>query len=421
MGEDISTKDNAIIDSLMFGHIDSRRTLHRIQGNDDTLTKLCLGYAYGDSDDIGTVWCWDIRDYQRLGNAISNNNHLLQIEVHEEVVHEDETIASSDFFDGLIHNSSIQELRMVCGNDDIVHGLGQQILKVYREKNNQLKHLKLWDCNLRNAGREHAITKTLKCCNNLQTIRLIFCHITDDQLVTMLKAIGNHNTVEQLSFYGNSIGNAGCKAIATTLLEDPNSNICSLDLRENNIGNMGATAIANGLVNNTKLQSLYLKFDEGDNPMNNAQEAFFHVLCNTSSISSIYSSNHTLNLLELDIDVRLSNLLELNKNTNKQHVAIIKILQQNHSNIDMEPLFGWKTGGEWSLRALPYVINWCERAKTAARETNKRFCEVRVGKEKLSAIYQFAKAMPLLLFVPSKHINGSGKACRRRKRKRTRV
>lgn len=376
--------------------------------------------AYGDSDDIGTVWCNSIYDYFRLGNAISNNHHLLKIEVHEEVVHE--TIASSDFFDGLIHNSSIQELRLVCGNVDIVHGLGQQILKVYREKNNQLKHLALWDCNLRNAGREHAITKTLKYCNNLQKIHLTYCNITDDQLVPILEAISNHNTVEQLSFYGNSIGNAGCKAIALALLYDPNSNnLRILDLRENNIGNMGATAIANGLVNNAKLQSLYLKFDEGDNPMNNAQDAFFHVLCNTSSISSIYSSNHTLNFLELDIDVRLSNLLELNKNTNKQHVAIIKILQQNHSNIDMEPLFGWKTGGEWSLRALPYVINWCERAKTAVRENNRRFCEVRVGKEKLSAIYQFAKAMPLLLFVPSKHINGSGKACRRSKRKRTRV
>ena len=127
----------------------------------------------------------------------------------------------------------------------------------------------------------------------------------------ILEAISDHNTVEQLSFYGNSIGNAGCKAIATTLLEDPNCNMRSLDLRENNIGNVGATTVANSLTNNTKLRSLYLKFDEDDNPMNNAQDAFSHVLCNTSSISSTYSSNHTLNFLELDIDVRLSNLLEL--------------------------------------------------------------------------------------------------------------
>ena len=28
--------------------IDSRRTLRRIQGNDDTLTKLCVGNAYGE-------------------------------------------------------------------------------------------------------------------------------------------------------------------------------------------------------------------------------------------------------------------------------------------------------------------------------------------------------------------------------------
>ena len=299
---------------------DSRRTLRRIQGDDDTLAKLCLGNAYGDSDDIGTVWCSSIYDYFRLGNAIRNNHHLTKLEVAEEVVHE--TIASSDFFAGLVHNSSIQELRLVCGNIDIVHGLGQQILKVYREKKNQLKCLELWDCNLRNAGREHAITKILRC-NNLQKIRLTYCNITDNQLVPMLEAISDHNTVEQLSFYGNSIGNAGCEAIATTLLEDPNSNICSLDLRENHIGNAGATAIANSLPNNNKLRSLYLVFDAEDNPINNVHGAFSKVLCNTSSVGDTYLSNHTLSFLEIDMDDRLYVLLELNEDINKQHVAII--------------------------------------------------------------------------------------------------
>ena len=387
--------------------IDSRRTLRRIQGNDDTLTKLCVGNAYGDSDDIGTVWCSSIYDYSRLGNAIRNNHHLTKFEVAEEVVHE--TIASSDFFAGLVHNSSIEELRLVCGNVDIVHGLGQQILKVYQEKNNQLKQFELWDCNLRNAGREHTITTTLKYCNNLQTIRLTYCNITDDQLVPMVEAISDHNTVEQLSFYGNRIGNRGTEAIST-LLKDTNSKLRSLDLRENNIGDVGATAIANGLVNNTKLQRLYLKCDEDDNPMNNAQDSFSQVLCNISSVSSTYSSNHTLKILELRMDDWLYDLLELNEDINKQHVAIIKILK-NHPNIDMEPLFGWKTGGEWSLRALPYVIDWYERVEEAAREYNVCPCEV--WKLELSSMYQFARSMPLL-FVPAPRINV---VCKKRKRK----
>ena len=108
---------------------------------------------------------------------------------------------------------------------------------------------------------------------------------------------------------------------------------------------------------------------------------------------------------------RLNNLLELNEDTNKLHVAIIKILQ-NHPNIDMEPLFGWKTGGEWSLRALPYIMDWYERAEEAAREGD-HVCTCEVWRRELSAVYQFSLAMPLL-FVPAPRINV---VCKRRKRK----
>jgi len=123
--------------------------------------------------------------------------------------------------------------------------------------------------------------------------------------------------------------------------------------------------------------------------------------------------------------------LHLNKDTNKRHVAIEKILQY-HPNIDMEQLFELGSEGEWSLRALPYMIDWFERAMEAMealRYTNKSHdaaaraykelvfllifgsCRYELGRErscyivsrrKLSAIYQFAHAMPLL-FVPASH------------------
>jgi len=384
--------------------IDSRRTLRRIQGNDDTLTKLCLGNLYGDNDSTGTVWCWGSGDYQRLGVAIGKNSHLTKLEVAEEIA--TESIANDDLIAGLKQNSSITQLELICDHIAIAHGAGQQILDAYQGKNNQLTHLQIWDCYLTHAS---TITKTLKC-NNLQDIELIYCQITDVQLSPIIEAIRGRKSLEQLSFYGNSIGNTGCEAIAT-LLVDPNCNITNLDLRENNVGNVGATAIANSLPNNNKLRRLFLKFDEDDNPMNNAQDSFSQVLCNTSSVSSTYSSNHTLNFLELDnIDDRLYDLLELNEDTNKQHVAIIKILQ-NHPNIDMKPLFGWKTGGEWSLRALPYVFDWYERVEEAAGEYN--ICPCEIWKLELSSMYQFARSMPLL-FVPANQIKVT---CKKRKRK----
>ena len=80
--------------------------------------------------------------------------------------------------------------------------------------------------------------------------------------------------------------------------------------------------------------------------------------------------------------------------------------------MDMEPLFEWDADGEQSLKALPYVIDWFKRAKEAVADEDMLdnededdeddssvsddydYC---VEERKLSAIFQFAKAMPLLL------------------------
>ena len=283
-----------------------------------TLSELCLGNAYGDSDDIGTVWCWDRGDYQRLGDSIGKNHHLTKLDVAEEIA--TETVANDDLIAGLKQNLSITQLKLTGEHVDIAHGAGQQILDAYQGKNNQLTHLQIWDCYLTHAS----ITKTLKC-NNLQDIELIYCQIIDDQLLPTIEAVRGNTSLEKISLYGNRIGNAGCEAIAT-LLADPNCNITNFDLRENNIGNVGATAIANSLPNNNKLRRLFLHVNPIINNVQGAwdlQSAFSQALCNASSISSTYSSNHTLKFLELPhfMNDQLYDILELNEDTNKQHVA----------------------------------------------------------------------------------------------------
>ena len=68
---------------------------------------------------------------------------------------------------------------------------------------------------------------------------------------------------------------------------------------------------------------------------------------------------------------------------------------------NMEPFFEWNMEGEGErdLKALPYIIEWFERAQGAVAW----FERAKVDERKLSAMYQFAKAMPLL-FVPASHI-----------------
>ena len=69
----------------------------------------------------------------------------------------------------------------------------------------------------------------------------------------------------------------------------------------------------------------------------------------------------------------------------------------------MEPLFEWnmEVEGERDLKALPYVVAWFGRARDAVAGTEEGGSKIL--RRKLSAIFQFAQAMPLL-FVPASHI-----------------
>ena len=118
--------------------------------------------------------------------------------------------------------------------------------------------------------------------------------------------------------------------------------------------------------------------------------------------ASLIHTRPTILLEELDLSEEqrgqhvdnLATVLDLNRGENKSHVAIKKILKC-HPTIDMEPLFEWDADGEQSLKALPYVVDWFERAGEAvAGDIDGE--DHRVEQRQLSAIFQFAKTMPLL-------------------------
>ena len=90
-------------------------------------------------------------------------------------------------------------------------------------------------------------------------------------------------------------------------------------------------------------------------------------------------------------------------------MAIRKILHY-HPNIDMEPMFEWDAEGDQTLKALPYVVDWFDRAGVAV--TDVRGERNNVEERKLSAMFQFALTMPLL-FVPASHIKVDSKKRKR--------
>jgi len=144
--------------------------------------------------------------------------------------------------------------------------------------------------------------------------------------------------------------------------------------------------------------------------------SFKNVICETSSIEATYSSNHTLRQLLIDdweyqqeydesVPRNLLHLLNMNRYNSPSDAARLKIIQY-HPNIDMEPLFEWGSEDERTLKALPFVVAWFDKAEETGDADD-------VGQRKLSSIYQFARAMPLMMFVPTFHIKVGDKKRKR--------
>ena len=88
----------------------SQETLRRVGENDETLTELSIR-DYGDGGIFNSTTNGD--DYSRLGTFIGENTHLttLNVNVYEGLALKN---TNREFFDGLIHNTSISVLELDC-------------------------------------------------------------------------------------------------------------------------------------------------------------------------------------------------------------------------------------------------------------------------------------------------------------------
>jgi len=268
-------------------------------------------------------------EFERLGAAVARNTRLSSLMV--DVTGNWYTVPK-EFFDGLRRNTSIHKLKMYCSYEyNIGSGSLYEILVACQEK---LTELSIDNAHLENGGHQTLINM-LRRCTELRIITLQRGNTTGEQLLPMVDAIRGNNmllrSLGDLNIRNNRIGNEGCQALAT-LLTDPNTRLNTLNLIDNTIGNEGAITLANSLANNTKLKELILH----QNPIHlSVEDSFCTSLCNASSINSTYSSNHNIEWLTFRVNLkRLVLLLKLNRNPNKSHVAVKKILRY-HPNIDM--------------------------------------------------------------------------------------
>ena len=310
----------------------SQDTLHEVKTNIASMTRLWLG---GDirlwlGDDIagaqpavddGVFNSSDSRDYTKLGNYIGVNTNLQQLKVSlssrgrisSSICYNSPSLdysmtAFEGFYDGLKRNSSISELILHCGTTNLVeYGRGHEVLKIlktYQVNSSHLTKLCIDRAHLERISSCNVITDTLRSCTNLRKVALRNCNLPDEQLLPMIEAIGGN--LEELHLNGQRIGDSSYEAIATTLLEDPNTNLRILNLSNNVVreNDNGAIAIINGLARNTKLEELSFAGNWGHNNYfgESVVDAICRLVCDTSSVNNTYLSNHTLKSISLVSD-----------------------------------------------------------------------------------------------------------------------
>jgi hypothetical protein len=218
--------------------------------------------------------------------------------------------------------------------------------------------------------------------------------------------MNSRSTLEELDFRGNSINNEGAIALVN-LVAGYLTTVESIDVFDNtNITADGwrtfAQVIAPSSTSKLKILKIGNDWDDEDsddddsnrnfdNIMNDdtvldfihalasnkyllrlmfravddkrhSLEGIFSVLCDATSISSIYGSNHTLIDLQFDCpdweaDSNLDSLLDLNKDDDKNEVIRKKLLVRFFSDVDN---IG-RTFGPMVTAIIPNAIEWIGR------------------------------------------------------------
>ena len=210
---------------------------------------------------------------------------------------------------------------------------------------------------------------------NVRALSLSYNQVTLGRQLSLLR-------FKEVRFSGNTLSPGGPQVIADSLA-DPKCRLETLALYGTSIGDEGMEILASSLRSNRRLTRML--FDHS-HITERVWNAFSSILCDTASINATYGSNHTLeklgyyeNVARFDNAPRpayVNTMLDLNSGEDKSRVAANKILQ-THRHLSMRPLF------DKQFDLLPYVVAWLDR-----------FAESDL---KLSSIFEFARAMPMVI------------------------
>mmetsp|Transcript_7143 Transcript_7143/g.14743 ORF Transcript_7143/g.14743 Transcript_7143/m.14743 type:complete len:282 (-) Transcript_7143:95-940(-) len=235
----------------------------------------------------------------------------------------------------------------------------------------------------------------------LSYLDLSYNIIDDTGLEALVGGLSKSNSLEKLYLSGNRLITVEGLRSFSTLFRSESCTLKSLILEEMNIGDDEAEVLANGLTGNKSLRGIYFSTNT---ITARGWSVFSRLLCDTSSISNTYLSNHTLEFIgdhrqwsEWDINRYIKwnkgpqrhNLLPFPWYDRDRRIVpkpqISKILFC-HRDLDLEPFFRYK------LKFLPVVFGWLQRA-----EPFLDYQDPGIECRKLAAMYKFMRVMPQLV------------------------
>ena len=296
---------------------------------------------------------------------------------------------------------------------------------------NKLENLDLSDNSIGRSGYESIATLLQTSNSNITKFALSWNKLTDEYTSLLAQSLIGNTKLEQLDLSHNKIEKSGCESIAT-LLQDPRCCLTHLNLSDCGLKNELATEIVTSLIGNTKLVKLDLSSNgigksgcesiatllrDSNSYINNIDLSFCRIDDNCAeALARSLIGNKKLTCLDLAynssitksgwdafssvlLDRSNQTLCSLARYTQNIPTNLVSLLKLNRA-IDMEPLFKLDSkDDERNLKALPYVIDGFGRVRESTYDEE---IVNRIDTRKLSAVFQFARAMPLQ-FVPASH------------------
>mmetsp|Transcript_36330 Transcript_36330/g.77482 ORF Transcript_36330/g.77482 Transcript_36330/m.77482 type:complete len:628 (+) Transcript_36330:205-2088(+) len=225
----------------------------------------------------------------------------------------------------------------------------------------------------------------------LQDLILRGCSIDEDGLIVIAEALNEDTRFKILDLSNNPQANAAAwRQFFAACFRSSSSSLEGIFLCENFAYEEEANDLMADLVGALERNETLEAIDLGEN-LSITEAGWSHftkLLCDESSINSMYESNHALNYLgPQELPPELEALVDLNRREDKGEVAREKILRHHFrdDNANMQEFLGMRA------EVLPLAISWLGRGCSCTDRKNDGH----------SHLYQLLRSMPSLF--PSKH------------------